>query len=83
MRLGKSFVLKKYLAIRFTGVAKVFERIVKLWDCLEQFYIQHRGKDFFLNLHKNQIFQISGILNNLRDIQVLCLADKKPLRKRI
>lgn len=79
MRLGKSFVLKKYLAIRFTGVAKVFERIVKLWDCLEQFYIQHRGEDFFLNLHKNQIFQISGILNNLRDIQVHAQTESVPV----
>ena len=42
---GKKLELKRYLEIRFLGVVNCFERILKLWPCLNDLYQSYFGQN--------------------------------------
>ena len=69
LRLGKELVLKTYLQIRFVGVVRTLERILEVWDCLDELYITHFGRVFPLP-ERSVIQQLVGLFNYVKDIQV-------------
>lgn len=79
LRVGRAFVLKSHLEIRFLGVVETMDRIIKLWDCLSELHQCHYEVPFPLATHKDVIEQVYGILQQIRFVQHHSQTEKFPV----
>ena len=67
---GKGIQLKKYLEIRFVGVVRCLERVLELWECLEELYVEFYINDEFpVPASKEEVEQLYALFYGIREIQ--------------
>lgn len=77
INLGKSLELKACLEQRFTGAVATMERLLEVWECLEELFVTHCGEVLPLR-DKKFVEQFCGLLKALKLIHQHAQDKKDP-----
>ncbi len=78
LRIKKELSLKKYLEIRFCGVVNTLERLLEVWECLEELFETHYGQKLPLPERK-MVVHFCGLLKNLKCVTQHAQAKSDPV----